>query len=273
MEEAVAADSGEAVESTPEVESTESFDMEGAVNALSEDIFGKSDEPANEPKAEAEEKPETEEKPVEKPVEKAEKTEEKAEEKDEKPVPTKEAPQSWKKEYREFFNSADPALQDYILTREDQMHEGIEKDRSDANLGRTMRDIMTPHEAFLKQQGLEPVKAMQSLLNVHYNLSQGTPEQKAAALQRVAQSYRIGEVQGDPRLAATEQKLAQIEQNLNASHERAQQATRERIDAEVADFAKDHPLFDDLEDDIASLIRVGNDLESAYEKAVWSTLR
>lgn len=260
--------SEESADSVIEEGSEESaFDMESAQETISDDIFGKQEESEELNLDQEDEEKETEKEEKEEPEkEKAEKPEEKGE-KEEKPA--KNAPNSWKKEMREFYSSADPVLQDYINQREQQMHEGLETDRNDANLGRTMRDMMTPFNAFFQERGIQGPQAVQYLLNTHKALTSGTVEQKQAVLAQLSQSYGITKPkEGDnPQLTSLVQRLGAIEQNLNKSQRRTLQETSTRIEAEVEAFAKDHPLFDDLQDEITKYINAGYELEDAYKMA------
>lgn len=236
-----------------------SFDMDGAVESLGNDLFGKESEEV------------IEEEEVE--VEVEAKASETDEEEPKEPVETKKAPpQSWKKEMHSFYEGLDPVVQDYIQQREEQMREGLEKDRGDANLGKVMRDITSPYDNMFKDRGIEAPQAVQYLLQAHYNLTNGTPEQKIQLLNQLAQSYGVGQQSKseNPEINGLTQRLAEIEQNLNASQQRVLQAEQARIESDVNAFADDHPLFDDLTEDIAKLIQVGYGLEEAYEKAVWS---
>lgn len=235
-----------------------SFDMDGAVESLGNDLFGTEPEEVieddfdEEPEeAIAEEEPEEVEKEV---------------------VSKKTAPQSWKKEMHSFYEGLDPVVQDYIIQREEQMREGLEKDRGDANLGKVMRDITAPYDNMFKDRGIEAPQAVQYLLQAHYSLTNGTPAQKIQLLNQLAQSYGVGQQQQseNPEINGLTQRLAEIEQNLKASQQRVLQAEQTRIESEVSSFADDHPLFDDLTEDIAKLIQVGYGLEEAYDKAVWS---
>jgi len=240
--------------------------MESAQDTISDALF---------PETEKEEVEEVEiiEEVIEEVEEVAEK-EEKPEDLDEalkEEIQKANAPQSWKKEMHEFYNSADPVLQKYINDRETQMHDGLEKDRNDANLGRTMRDMMTPYDEMFKSRGIEAPQVVQHLLQNHQRLSSGTNEQKVALLRQLAQSYGItGPEKGgetNPQIQSLTDRLQAMESNMNASHQRSVQESRTRINTEVSTFAESHPLFDDLSDEIAKYIRAGDSLEDAYSKA------
>lgn len=188
----------------------------------------------------------------------------------------KQPPASWKKDMHDAYKSLPDEVKDYIQLREDQMRQGLEKDRDDANLGRVMRDTMAPYSEMLRSQGIDEPKMVQSLMNAHYRLSTAPPEEKQALFSQLAQSYGINaptdEGSTDPIIQNLQNELMQVKQTLSASHERALAEARNRVNAEVEAFASDesHKYFDEVSDDIAGLINAGYSLEDAYEKAVWA---
>ena len=248
----------EALESES-VEESNDVDISGMVDDIGSDLF---------PNSKADEQEEAEEDDAEESSD--DEAEEEAEEDTEEEKQVKAAPQSWKKEMHEKFATLDPEVQEYIEQREEQMRKGLEKDRTDANMGRTMRDIMTPHAMTLKQQGIDEPTAVKYMLTMHDKLSNGTVEQRTQALQQMAAAYKLDGTNTSPTEAQLAQRLEAIESNLARSHQEALQATKASIEKTVDAFASEHPHFDDLSDDIAKLITVGYELEDAYEKALWA---
>lgn len=254
----------EVVADSPIVEAEESFDMDSAQEDISNDLFPSKESDKDDLDQEIEIVDEVEEEVIGD-VDKVLK-----EEKEEKiEAEIRKAPDSWKKEMREFYSSADPVLQDYIEKREADMKAGLEQDRGDSNLGRQFRDMVTPYSETFQKSGIQPQQAVQYLLNAHNALSNGTIEQKQTALSQLSQSYGITKQdEGEnPQLTSLQQRLAQIERNQNVSAQTARQAAQTRIQSEVDTFAKDHPLLDDLENEIAGFINQGYDLEEAYKRA------
>ena len=183
-------------------------------------------------------------------------------------------PQSWKKEMHDNWNSLEPGMQDYIEQREAQMREGLEKDRGDANLGRTMRDVMSPYSAMLKQQGIDETVMVRNMMNAHYRLSTADDASKADIFRQMAQSYGVsidGEqpAQIDPNIKAMQDRLQGLEQHISANHERALQEGRVRVESDVEAFASEHEFFDDVAEQIVPLINAGYNLEDAYQNALW----
>jgi len=239
------------------------IDMDAAMDSISSDLFGK--EPEEEVAEEVSEE-------VTEAVE--EKTEEvKAEETEEKEE-SRAAPQSWRKEMHEFWKGVDPAVQDYIEQREQQMHEGLEKDRGDANLGRTMRDAMEPYSQLLESQGIEGGALARNLFNAHARLSTADDAGKLDMIKQIANSYGL-ELDGskqeiDPVMRAMQDKVNNIEQRYTAAEQAARQAEEARIASDVEAFILDpkHEFFDEVSPEMISFIDGGKSLEDAYNLAL-----
>jgi len=194
--------------------------------------------------------------------------------------PARQAPKSWTKEMQAKYGTLPEDIQDYVILREKQMMEGLEKDRGDANLGRVMRDIMTPYRPMLQAAGVDEGKAVQSLLNVHYKLTTLAPADKQAYFAEIAKGYGIDlssmpqqeQQQLDPTVKKLMDELNGIKQTLTLNQQHAINESKEKVVRDVEAFASDpnHAYFDEIADDIASLITAGYDLETAYEKAVWA---
>lgn len=199
----------------------------------------------------------------------------KAEPEEKEPEEAIDLPQSWKKDREEIWNSMSKEAKEYVLLREDQMKNGLEKDRDDATMGRTFRDTIEPYREILEQNNIEPATAVQNLMNAHFRLSTAEPSERKQLLLKMAADYGVdlsGEkTELDPTVQSLINEVNGIKQNLTASQQRAQQAEMTRISAEVEAFADEHPHFDALSDDIAKLIQAGyTDLSDAYEKALWA---
>ena len=260
------ADSVEVVNEEPIVEAvdTEStFDLESATDSIADDLFNrgeKSDESPDEPTDE---------------VEAPEATEEPEEEK-EPEVEKKAAPASWKKEMHETWDKLDPTAQEYIETRESQMKEGLETDRNDANLGRTMRDTMAPFADFLNKKGMDEPTAVRNLMNIHYQMDNAPDEHKIQLLHNLAASYGLNltgeQKEIDPNIKSIQDEMQNMRSILNERNQADLQVARERVVSEVEAFASDpkHSYFEEIEGEVATFITAGMSLEDAYEKAVWA---
>lgn len=239
-------------------EQAETADIETSSDNLANELFP--DKPALEEAEEEQEAPELESPEV-------------AEEKTE--VTAKSAPKSWKKEMHESFAKLDPATKEYIELREKQMVDGLEKDRNDALLGRTMRDTIQPYQAVLQAQGVTEQQAVQHLLRSHYRLTNGTNEERLSAYQELGRNlgFNAGEQeQVDPAVKALRDELSVIKNTISQGQNASLQEARSKVTKDVESFASDpsHPYFDDVADDIIIMLKSGIDLKDAYDKAVWA---
>lgn len=252
------------VEAAEETVEDTGLDVASAAESIADDLFNRGEKEEVEPEEENEDEPEI----------KAE--EEKPEEDPEEEVAKKAAPTSWKKDMHEAWDKLDPAAQDYIETRESQMKEGLETDRNDANLGRTMRDTMAPFSEFLSKKGMDEPTAVKNLMNIHYQMDNAPDEHKIQLLHQLASSYGLnltGEKQDiDPNVKALQDEMSGMRSILNERNQADLQVAHERVTKEVEEFASDpkHSYFEEIEGDVATFITAGMSLEDAYEKAVWA---
>lgn len=197
-------------------------------------------------------------------------------------------PQSWKKEMHEHWGKMPREAQAYYLEREKQMLDGITGYKTDAEFARPLKGVFAKYQDLLESQGLQAPQALDFLFNAHRQLSMGTPEQRMAYLERVAKTYGLtlpkagvvtrpdGSVeqpaQTPPEVKAAIERMERIEAALSQEQAARLEAARAKAAADVEAFASDpkHPLFDECAEDIAKLIKAGETLESAYEKAVWA---
>ena len=239
----------------------ESFDIQAGVDSIATDLFG------TKPAEEAEEIEEVEE------TEQVETGEQDADEEAQEPPEEKEtrpAPQSWKKEMHDAWGKLDSDTQEYIELRENQMREGVEIKKEDANLGMKLRDAFSPYENILRQNNVDPVTASQKLMSTHMQLLNAPLETRKQLFSQLAASYGITDDSGepaDPKIQQLEQRLSQVQNVLRASQQASQQEQATRIQSEVEEFASKNPHFDDLSDEIAKLIRADYSLEDAYKVA------
>jgi len=258
---------------------SESFDMGAAQESIANDLFGEKEGEKEEVEVVEIEEEIIDETEQETEAEEETETETTEETTEETTATTRTPPQSWKKEMHEAFSTLPPEVQDYVEQREAQMREGLEKDRTDANIGRTMRDIMTPYTGLLQSQGVDEVTGVKYLLNAHQRLSTATGEEKKALANEFLKSYGIStdgqtdsELNQSPELNRLREELNGIKSHLTASQQRSLQEQQARVQADVEKFASDpsHAYFDDVADETAKLIQAGYTLEEAYDKAIWA---
>ena len=196
-------------------------------------------------------------------------------------VEARPAPQSWAKDKHEVWSKMPVEAQDYYIQREQQMLAGLEQYKEHSTFGKQLRDVFTPYKALLQAQGVDEAKATQYMLNAHYRLSSGSPQDKAAYFATLADSYKIdmgllpqpgGQTQVDPTVRALQEKVGSLEQSLTQRQQAEMTAAQQKVAADVQAFASDpkHPYFDECSDDIVAFVQAGSTLEAAYEKAVYA---
>ncbi|MCH2458987.1 MAG: hypothetical protein MK186_13180 [Henriciella sp.] len=266
---------------------TEQASEEGAAPAPTDDTSGDEVSPASpagdRPRDEHgkfTKKPE-EQKPEATPNEGAEPGKESGEA--DKPAETDHAgpPSSWNAEGRDLFAKADPKLQEYIRTREGQMHEGIAKLKNEyegkATFAEEMWREIAPHKHLIDKEGGNPVLAVRDLLGMAALMRTGTHEQKRQLLLSTAQQFGVdlSGTQANPQEAPQvlhDPRVDTLEQTLRQMAAQNEQQTRQQLQSDVEKFAQSHPHFDDVRVEMGRLIEAGiaKDMDDAYERAIWS---
>jgi hypothetical protein len=193
-------------------------------------------------------------------------------------VPTvRQPPKSWAKEKHEVWAKMPPEAQEYYETREKQMLDGLEQYKGGHEFASQLRKAFEPFAPSLKASGINEVQAVQTLLNAHYRLTSGTPDQRAAAYKELGRNLGLVEKDpnapaDDPKVKALEERQAKLEQSLTQREQADLNAAKERVAKEVQAFASDpkNPYFDQVSEDIVRLLNTGLALPDAYEKAVWA---
>lgn len=254
-----------------ENENTEpEFDTEGAMETLSEDLG------FNEP-----EKVEGEADPLEPAAAAPAATEPAA---TEPTTPATEsailaAPKTWRPEATAKWAATPPEVQAEILKREDDMFRGLESYKNDASIGKNVKTVLEPYLPILKQYNVDPLAQISGLMQAHYSLVTGTPEQKQAMFAKLASDYGI-HPEGyeapyvDPQVAALRQELTTLKSTVQGREAQEAERSRNSLASEINTFAADpaHAYFDEVANDIAGFLKAGSakNLAEAYEKAVWA---
>lgn len=203
-----------------------------------------------------------------------------------KPRPPR--PSSWKKEHWDKWDTLDPALAEYLHTRESQFASGVSTYKAEVDAAKPIMEAMNQFIPELKQHNIEPTKWISELGNVHRMLALGTPQQKMQTLAHVAQAYGVP-LQAFSDQSIQQQYLAQGQfrapyqppsqpQSQPLTREEAmklwqeqfvQTQTQTEIERFAADTAK-HPHYEEVRETMAGLLQanLAADLESAYAKAL-----
>ena len=106
----------------------------------------------------------------------------------EEPPVWKRPPASWKKDFHEVWQKADPKMQEYAWQREEQMRAGVEPLLAKAQFADTMQQAIEPYLPTIQGMGLTPEKAVSALMQADYTLRTAPPQQKMQLFAQLAQS-------------------------------------------------------------------------------------
>lgn len=189
---------------------------------------------------------------------------------------------TWRGEAASEFAKLPPVVQQEILKREEDIFKGIEGYKEAAAFGNSLKQVLDPYLPTLQQYGIQPAAQVADMMQAHYTLAFGSPEQKVALIQQVAKDYGV-DLRGlslpldgayvDPQVQDLQNQLKQLQSQMSQSQRAQTEAKRAEIERNVSAFASDpkNVYFEELANDIAHLLRTGAEktVEAAYEKAMW----
>lgn len=251
--------------------------------SLSDDISSIFDEAEGVSEEPIKEAPEGDEAPKESQEETLEETQEEVLE---EVIEALDAPNSWKKEFKERFGSIpDREVQEYILQREQDFERGIgEKGQELANFRQRVEqyeNALSPLVQNWQMQGMTPEQGVTSLVA----WSQALQANPKDTLMELAKQYNVNLEEAfadqpyvDPMMQQYEQKMREMEAQLQQFQQSQQQNVQNAAMTQLDAFEKatdsngelKHPHFEAVIDDMAYLMQTGrcNDLDTAYETAV-----
>lgn len=192
----------------------------------------------------------------------------------------REPPKSWAKDKHEVWAKLPPDAQDYYELREKQFLDGLEQYKADAGVSRQFKEIIAPYKAMIQSQGISETQAIQYLLHSQHRLTNGTPEERAAAYQNLGRDLGIqipavgdaSQENIDPAILALRKDIDSIKTASAQSQRHALEQARADSAKQVETFAADKAnlYFDEVAPDMVPYINAGLSMPDAYEKAVWS---
>lgn len=87
-------------------------------------------------------------------------------------------PKTWRAEALAKWETLPAEVQREVLKREEDIFKGLESYKADAQIGRSLNQILSPYLPMLQQAGIDPMQQVNSLMQAHHGLATGTPEQK-----------------------------------------------------------------------------------------------
>ena len=191
----------------------------------------------------------------------------------------KRPPSSWKRDYHEVWQTADPRLQEYAYKREEEMRAGIEPLRSKAQFADQMNEAMEPYMNTIRGQNLDAPGAVKALMEADHNLRYSSQEQKMAHFANLARAYGVnlngvssqsysGPV--DPNYYALQNELNSVRGEISGFKQQQEQAENQSLLGEINNFAGKAEYFEEARPVMIQLLQSGvaGTLEDAYEKAI-----
>lgn len=236
-------------------ESNADFDMNSALEALSQDFGGSSASPPVPPTG-SDTAPGGSEPPLE---------------------PWAQLPKSWKKELSSHWGPLPPEVKRYIHEREKQALEGILRYKNSYDPYAKLEERLKP--LFAQWGGSLPELA-ERLINTHLTLLYGPAEQKQQLLNTLVRDYNLGALlqggqppsngQANPlqqELSAVRERLEMMERSMLQN---AYKAAEEQVQKFLAQ--PDKEFASEVIKDMTRLLESGlaKDLEDAYQQAIWS---
>jgi len=210
------------------------------------------------------------------------------------------APSTWRPAARAEYDKLPPAIKAEIHRREQDFHDGHHQLAPDAQLGKSMREVVAPYKALIDAEaGGRPEVAFAELMKTAAILRMGTPQQKRDVVLGVARQYGVdlglqptqpGQQPGQqPTQPQTFQdpRVDQILQHLNTQQQQTAQREREALESSVTTWMSEvdekgqpkHPYIGDIGAEMSALvpqIRAANPslahsevLQRAYDTATW----
>jgi len=206
------------------------------------------------------------------------------------------APQTWTAQAKAQWKELPAWARQEIRRRESDSSRGVQQLKESADFGTQMNQAIQPYLPTIRSKGIQPVQAVETMLNAYHVLETAPRSQKAQVLLETAQQYGcLDDVrailggQGMNQQGLTPAQVQQLlDQRLQQEREAQQRQTQEvedaKIEQEVSEFvgatnedgSLQYPFVDNVWGDMVGIIQAarssGRDvsLADAYERAVWA---
>lgn len=198
-------------------------------------------------------------------------------------APTVTPPSSWAKEQHELYAKADPALQQYIAKREDDMRKGVETLIPKAKMADEFERTVAPFRQNMAASGVEPIAAVQTLMQADHILRNAPMDQKVAYARQLLTQYGVDmsgtdwtNVAVDPRMAALQNELQSLRNQLTPIVQQQTDSQNQALLSEIETFKADKPHFEAVRPAMVQLLQSGaaTSFQDAYDQAItpWSSL-
>jgi len=191
-------------------------------------------------------------------------------------------PASWRKDFHEVWQKADPKMQEYAWQREEQMRAGVEPLLAKAQFADTMQQAIEPYLPTIQGMGLTPEKAVSALMQADYTLRTAPAQQKMQLFAQLAQSYGInlGAMGANPQAApqnSVDPLVWQLQNELNNVRgevmgwkQQQEMQQNQQLLGEINQFSLKADHFEEVRPTMIQLLQSGmaETLEQAYDKAI-----
>ena len=191
----------------------------------------------------------------------------------------KRPPLSWKKDYHEVWQKADPRLQEYAFQREEQMRRGVEPLLQAKQFADSMQEVISPYMTTLNGLGMKPEQAISALLKADHTLRTSDPQTRLNYFMQLAGEYGInlqGMPQGqqqavDPTIFALKNELANVRGEVTTWKQQQEAAEQAVLSNEIEGFAQKAEYFEEARPEMIKLLQSGvaETLEDAYDRAIY----
>jgi len=191
-------------------------------------------------------------------------------------------PASWRKDYHEVWQKADPKMQEYAWQREEQMRAGVEPLLAKAQFADTMQQAIEPYLPTIQGMGLTPEKAVSALMQADYTLRTAPPQQKMQLFAQLAQSYGINlnamganpqaapQNSVDPLVWQLQNELNNVRGEVMGWKQQQEMQQNQQLLGEINQFSLKADHFEEARPTMIQLLQSGmaETLEEAYDKAI-----
>jgi hypothetical protein len=204
------------------------------------------------------------------------------------PAPEIRAPQSWKPAIREKFATLPPEVQQEVIRRERETAVALQETAEARQFHQRFQQSVAPYDPIFRSLGMAPEQAIGMSLQTLGQLASGPPAIKARVVADIVKTYGIdiqmldSELAGQPVAPGPQaaidpsQIVRQAREAMRAELQQAQHAQFERKVAAEIEQMKELEFFDDVREDMATIIEVSAKRgvvitpRDAYNRAVWA---
>jgi DNA primase len=203
------------------------------------------------------------------------------------------APQSWRGPQKAKWASLDPEVRQEVIRREREITKTLSDTAQVRQFAQQFSQTIQPFQARLQSSGVNPVQAVQKLLESDHVLSSAPKAQRAQFMAKLITDYGIDILELDAALAGKapvdpvqsqvdqllQQRLAPFQQYIARQEQERQLAVQQennRISHTVESMSTDpkYPHFDTVRQDMADVVELSAkkgvylSLEQAYTRAI-----